>query len=459
MHRWQTGGDEMEFVEAIQKAGVVGAGGAGFPTHIKQNAEAEYLIINAAECEPLIETDKYLCRTFADRIVETVEKMAVHLKAGHKVIALKAKYKQEIKALRDAIDRQKAEVEIFEMGTYYPAGDEQIMVEQVTGRVVPERGLPLNVGCVVENVGTVLAIADALEARPVTEKYLSVTGAVKGPIMCLAPLGTPIEDVLKQAELLVKDYAVILGGPMMGKLKKDREAIQEAVVTKTTGNLLVLPQDHYLLKRGTMSVEKMMRQAAAACIQCRACTDLCPRQMIGHNVQPHRVMRNIWRQTSITDTAEFERIFGSAANCSSCGTCEMFSCPMGLSPRKMNDYAKVLLRERGIQPEKNQDPVQSPALNHRRIPTERLIARLDLSSYVSHGLPKLYKVTPEEVFVPLSQHIGKPAVPVVAAGDVVKRGDLIAEAAEGLSANIHTGVEGVVKEITPQGIRIGRREA
>ena len=173
MHHWQTGGDEMEFVEAIQKAGVVGAGGAGFPTHIKQNAAAEYLIINAAECEPLIETDKYLCRTFADRIVETVEKMAAHLKAGHRVIALKAKYKQEIKALKEAIDRQKAGVEIFEMGTYYPAGDEQIMVEQVTGRVVPERGLPLNVGCVVENVGTVpiceeeilLAVSDAVLER------------------------------------------------------------------------------------------------------------------------------------------------------------------------------------------------------------------------------------------------------------------------------------------------------
>lgn len=449
----------MEFVEAIQKAGVVGAGGAGFPTHIKQNAAAEYLIINAAECEPLIETDKYLCRTFADRIVETVEKMAAHLKAGHRVIALKAKYKQEIKALKEAIDRQKAGVEIFEMGTYYPAGDEQIMVEQVTGRVVPERGLPLNVGCVVENVGTVLAIADALEDKPVTDKYLSVTGAVKEPVMCLAPLGTPIEDVLRQAELLVKDYAVILGGPMMGKLKKDREAVREAVVTKTTGNLLVLPSDHYLMKRGTMSVEKMMRQAASACIQCRACTDLCPRQLIGHNVEPHRVMRNIWRQESITDAAKFERTFGSAANCSSCGTCEMFSCPMGLSPRKMNDYAKTLLRERGIQPEKNQEPVKSTALGHRRIPTERLIARLDLTQYVSHGQPKLYEVTPKEVFVPLSQHIGKPAVPVAAVGDEVKRGDLIAEAAEGLSANIHTGFEGVVKEITPQGIRIGRREA
>ena len=80
----------MEMVEAIQKAGVVGAGGAGFPTHVKLNAKAEYFIVNAAECEPLIETDKYLCRTYAERIVATVEKIAAHLEAAHAVIALKA---------------------------------------------------------------------------------------------------------------------------------------------------------------------------------------------------------------------------------------------------------------------------------------------------------------------------------------------------------------------------------
>lgn len=449
----------MEFVEAIQKAGVVGAGGAGFPTHVKQNAKAEYLIINAAECEPLIETDKYLCRTFADRIVETVVKTAAHLEAKHAVIALKAKYTREIEALEAAVKKADADVEIFKMRTYYPAGDEQVLVHQVTGRVVPERGLPLNVGCVVENVGTILAIADALEEKPVTEKYLSVTGAVKTPVMCLAPLGTPITEVLKKAELLTDDYVVIMGGPMMGKLQKDRAAIERAVVTKTTGNLLVLPADHYLLKRGTMPVEKMIHQAATACIQCRSCTDLCPRHLIGHHVEPHRVMRNIWRQASITDTAEFERAFGSAANCSSCGTCEMFSCPMGLSPRKMNDYAKTLLRERGIQPEKNQHPVALSAVDNRRIPTGRLIARLDLTKYEFHGLPELFKVEPQEVIVPLSQHIGKPAVPTVAVGDPVEKGDLIAGAAEGLSANIHTGFAGIVKEITPQSIRIGRREA
>ena len=92
----------MELIEAIKKAGVVGAGGAGFPTHVKLNAKAEYLIINAAECEPLIETDKFLCREFADRIIDTILLMGHHLEAQHIVIGLKAKYKAEIAALEKA---------------------------------------------------------------------------------------------------------------------------------------------------------------------------------------------------------------------------------------------------------------------------------------------------------------------------------------------------------------------
>ena len=111
----------MELIEAIKKAGVVGAGGAGFPTHVKLNAKAEYLIINAAECEPLIETDKFLCREFADRIIDTILLMGHHLEAQHIVIGLKAKYKAEIAALEKAIREKHAAVEIFPMRTFYPA--------------------------------------------------------------------------------------------------------------------------------------------------------------------------------------------------------------------------------------------------------------------------------------------------------------------------------------------------
>lgn len=444
----------MSFIETIKEAGIVGAGGAGFPTYVKLNAKAEYFIINAAECEPLIETDKYLCRTFPARIIKTAMQIAEHLEASHCVIATKAKYKKEIAALQEEIDRQGAKVEICGMRTFYPAGDEQVIVQEVTGRVVPERGLPLDVGCVVDNVGTVLSVADALEGKPVSEKYLSVTGAVKQTQMYHVPLGTPILEILEQAEVTESSYAVILGGPMMGKVLKTREEIQKAVVTKTTGNLLVLPKNHYLVKRTEVPRESMIHQAAAACIQCRMCTDMCPRFMLGHEVRPNMVMRNLWKADMLTDDGEFEQAFGSAVNCCSCGVCEMFACPMGLSPRKMNEYAKTLLRERGINPQKNRNPEAREEIQYRKIPTERLIARLGLTEYVSHDIPKEKELSVTTCRIPLSQHIGKPAMAAVQVGEAVEKGGLIARAAEGLSVNIHSGLGGIVKEVTDQYITI-----
>lgn len=444
----------MSFIETIKEAGIVGAGGAGFPTYVKLNAKAEYFIINAAECEPLIETDKYLCRTFPARIIKTAVQIAEHLEAAHCVIATKAKYKQEIAALREEIDRQKAKVEICEMRTFYPAGDEQVIVQEVTGRVVPERGLPLDVGCVVDNVGTVLSIADALEGKPVSEKYLSVTGAVKKTQMYHVPLGTSVLEILEHAEVIENPYAVIVGGPMMGKILRTKEEIKQAVVTKTTGNLLILPKDHYLVKRTEIPRESMLHQAAAACIQCRMCTDMCPRFMLGHEVRPNMVMRNLWKASMLTDDREFEKAFGSAANCCSCGVCEMFACPMGLSPRKMNEYAKTLLRERGINPQKNGHPEAREEIQYRKIPTERLIARLGLTPYVTHELPEEKELHVRECKLLLSQHIGKPAVAAVKVGEQVEKGALVAHAAEGLSVNIHSGLGGTVKEVTEQYIII-----
>lgn len=444
----------MEMLEAIKWAGVVGAGGAGFPSHIKLSAKAEWFLVNAAECEPMIETDKFICRTYPERIIRMVVRIAEHLEAAHAVIALKAKYQKEISALQTVIDQLSAPVTLYTMRSFYPAGDEQILVQQVTGRCVSERGLPLDVGCVVHNVGTVLAIADALEEIPVMDKYLSVTGAVKRPVMFRAPIGTSIREVITAADVTAEPYGVILGGPMMGKMLKTEEEIGAAVVTKTTGNLLVLPREHPLFERASFSVERMKRQAQTACIQCRMCTDLCPRYLVGHEVLPHMVMRNVWREATITDQNEYQRYFESAANCSSCGACELFSCPMGLSPREMNNYVKGQLREKGIQVKRNLTPEVRKAAGYHKIPAERLIARLGLSSYVTHEEPEFYEFKSQSCRIPLSQHIGKPAIPVVQAGSEVRRGTLIARAAEGLSANIYTGMDGIVTEVTKNSVRV-----
>lgn len=446
----------MSLIDTIKEAGIVGAGGAGFPTHIKLNTKAEYFIVNAAECEPLIETDKYLCRTFADDLIKGVMYISKHLEAKKSVIALKGKYKAEIAALKEAIEKNGADIEIFEMRTFYPAGDEQIMVQQVTGKSVPERGIPIEVGAVVNNVGTVLGIYNAVTGqKKTTEKYLSVVGEVKEPVMLKVPIGTSIRECIQAANPTISGYAVILGGPMMGRVVAEDNLIDQQFVTKTTGNIIVLPQDHYLIKRTKVSIDRIKHQTRSACIQCKMCTDLCPRYQIGHRIKPHLVMRNVWRENTIESNEEFEKCFGDAINCCDCGLCEMFSCPMGLSPRRVNQYMKGKLRERGITVEKNTQPKARPSVDLSKVPTDRLVARLGLGKYNGLHAHNCINLNPKEVFIPLSQHIGKPAKAVKAVGDTVYEGELIANADDtGLSANIHASINGTVKDITPLGIRI-----
>ncbi|MGL6199177.1 MAG: 4Fe-4S dicluster domain-containing protein [Lachnospiraceae bacterium] len=445
----------MKLIEAVKSAGVVGAGGAGFPTHVKLDTRARYFIINAAECEPLIETDKYLCRVFPDRLINGAMKISEHLGAAKTVIAIKGKYKAEIMALQEAIGRAGAEVNIFTMPAFYPAGDEQVIVQQVCGMSVPERGIPIDVGAVVDNVGTVLNIADALEGMNVTKKHLSVVGEVERNLMLHVSIGTPITECIRAAKATLDEYAVIAGGPMMGEmLTGDR--ISKAVVTKTSGNLLILPIDHYLVKRLELPMSSIRRRAKSACIQCRMCTDLCPRFNIGHQVRPHIVMRNLWREHLIEDSGEFERAFGSAVNCCGCGICEMFACPMGLSPQKVNDYMKGEIQRRGIVVEKNKSPVPRRDIDLSRVPTHRLLTRLGLAEYYGKPLEEgCAEIEPEVVQIPLKQHIGSPAVPVKNIGDTVRGGELIARTIEkGLSANIHASMSGLISDITDHYIEI-----
>ncbi|MDD3139172.1 MAG: 4Fe-4S dicluster domain-containing protein [Lachnospiraceae bacterium] len=446
----------MNLIETIKDAGIVGAGGAGFPTHIKLNTKAEYFIVNAAECEPLIETDKYLCRTFADDLIKGILLISKHLGAKKSVIVLKGKYKAEIDALNEAIIKNNADIEIFEMRTFYPSGDEQVIVQQVTGKTVPERGIPIEVSTVVNNVGTVIGIYNALtQEKKTVDKYLSVVGEVKEPTMLYVPIGTSIRECVQEANPTISNYAVILGGPMMGRVVADDHLIDQQFVTKTTGNIIVLPKDHFLIKRTQVSMDRIKHQTRSACIQCKMCTDLCPRYQIGHRMKPHLVMRNVWREHTIETNEEFEKCFGDAVNCCDCGLCELFSCPMSLSPRRVNGYMKGQLRERGITVEKNMTPTARQNLDLSRVPTDRLIARLNLAKYNGLHAHTCITLNPQNVFIPLAQHIGKPAIAIKTIGDKVQVGDLIAIADDtGLSANIHASINGTICDVTPLGISI-----
>jgi len=439
----------MNLTEAIKSAGVVGAGGAGFPTHVKLNTKAEYFIVNAAECEPLIETDKFLMRQRADDLVRGVEIISQEIGATKKYIALKAAYKTEIALLEEAIAKAGSDIKLHKMTYFYPAGDEQIIACEITGKSVPERGIPIAVGAVIDNVGTVLNIVDALDGKPVTDKYLSVVGEVRATVMLHVPIGTPVTECIEAAHPTIRDFAVIMGGPMMGKLYTEEEDIKRLTITKTDGNIIVLPKDHYLVERATLTVEHMQNQAKSSCIQCRMCTDMCPRYQTGHNMRPHLIMRNLYRVDNIESNDEFLRAFGEAANCSECGICEMFACPMQLSPRKANQFIKAKLRERNIDVPKLANPVARPDRELRKVPTDRLIARLGLTKYYGrHPQGDVIELSPEEVTIPLKQHIGAPATAVVKEGDTVKKGDLIGEIAEGkMGANVHASIDGVVVSV------------
>lgn len=452
--RRNCGGErKLSFLDTIKAAGVVGQGGAGFPTHVKLNTDkADYFIVNGAECEPLIETDKYLMRTRADDLVRGVELIAKELGATKKYIALKAVYKREIDLLEAAIARAGSDIRLHKMTYFYPAGDEQVIVCEITGKSVPERGIPIACGAVVDNVGTILSVLDAVErGRVVSDKYLSVVGEVEKPVMLHVPVGTSVRECVAAARPTIRNYGVIMGGPMMGNTVTDDAEIDKLVITKTDGNIIVLPKDHYLFRFAAIKPLSMKNQTRSACIQCKMCTDMCPRYQTGHNMRPNLVMRNLWRVDSSMDNEEFIRAFGDAVNCSECGICEMFACPMLLSPRKVNVYVKTLLRERGVDVPKILNPVPRDTMELRKIPTDRLAARLEISKYYGRHLASddALEVNPDTVVIPLKMHIGAPAAACVAVGDKVETGTLIGQIGDGkLGANVHASVVGTVESVS-----------
>ncbi|WDV45090.1 4Fe-4S dicluster domain-containing protein [Clostridiaceae bacterium M8S5] len=432
----------MELLDKIYNSGVVGVGGAGFPTHIKLNCQVEYLIINSAECEPLLEVDKYLMRQRSNQIIIAIEKMAESVKAEHMIIALKSKYKEEIKSLQNAIDDLKSNVKIHTFENFYPAGDEQVMVYEVTKRVIPAGGIPLDVGVVVNNVATVVNIYDAINDNPVVDKYLTVVGEVKEPKFLKAPIGLAVSEALKYCGGVVReDYKIILGGPMMGKII-DKEDAKTTYITKTLGSLIVIPADHYMVKRKLKPITQIINQARTACIQCKMCTDMCPRNLMGHQLRPHKIMRAMGAGVKNKDTLM------EALICSECGVCELYACPMGLSPRLVNAFIKNELRNNGVRYDRKPLNEVNQLREYRKVPVSRLISRLDLNIYKDTKLGEIENIKAQKVYIPLSQHIGKPASPVVKVGDIVEKGQLIGKIELGtLGANIHASISGKVCEV------------
>ena len=425
--------DMKELSSILQQNGIVGAGGAGFPTYAKLDQRAETIILNCAECEPLLRLHRQLLEKYAREIVDTFHLVGQAVGAKEVIIGIKKAYKQTIEAVESVIGEY-PEVRLGLLDEVYPAGDEVVLIYEVTGKVVRPGGLPIESGVAVFNVETIYNVWRAMNQQtPVVDKLVSVVAEVEHPVTVRVPIGTTIEEV------------VALAG---GTTVKGSQP-----VTKTTNAVLVLPQDHYLVKRKRSKSSIDMKRAAACCCQCSMCTDLCPRHLLGHPIQPHLFMR-----AATCKDVQQPNIFINTFFCCSCGVCELYSCPQELSPRTLMLEYKNGLRANGLRaPEVTAVPVGEER-SYRRVPMERLMSRLDLTKYNKEAPLDESVIPVKRVKIMLSQHIGAPASCVVKPGDMVVKGQMIAEPAKGLSVGIHASVNGLVSEVNEKYVVIETQE-
>ena len=355
-----------EIKKTIEDCGVVGAGGAGFPTHLKIDPRAKTIILNCAECEPLLCVDKYLLAHYTEEIFAALKQVSEVLDADV-VIAVKKAYKKTINSVNEKIQAY-PRFRLCLLENIYPIGDEIILIYETLGFVVPPGSLPIEAGCIVFNVETMYNVYHAITSnKPVTEKWVTIAGEVENPGVKQFPVGLTIHDAVKTAgDITSTNPAYILNGLMMGK-----KVLGTDFITKTTNVIFVL-SNHELAET---PFSTNLNRAASACCQCRACTDLCPRHLIGYPIEPHRIMRALGANDSTSDS------FMGVMHCSGCGICEKIACPQSLAPRELMNVFKNEFKKGGVKAAKLKTPQVSNMLPYRKVDQERLKIRLGLRKY------------------------------------------------------------------------------
>lgn len=427
-----------ELKDIAREYGVVGAGGAGFPSYAKMTDKADTVILNCVECEPLLKLHRQLLAMHAEEIIGMLDEVRETFGAKEAVIGVKDTHVHTIQIINDVL-KDYPRIRVCAVRATYPMGDEVILIYEATGRVIKPGGLPIDENVVVYNTETMYNLYRAAHMQiPVTNKLVSIVGEIDHPLTVRIPLGTTVKEAISLAGKITTEHpAYVMGGPMMGKL-----GTENTVITKTTNAIIILPEDHKMVRRinKNLSIEK--KRAASSCCQCRTCTEMCPRHALGHPIEPHRVMRALANH----DTSDLS-VYTNTAYCSSCGLCENYACPQGLSPRSVIAEFKNGLRAAGIRGEKPEVREVDPDRELKKVPVKRLKAKLGLYSY---DIPAPFidtTPTTKYVKIQMSQHIGAPAKPFVKEGETVKKGQKIADAAEGLSVAIHCSIDGVVEKV------------
>ncbi len=311
-----------EVVKAVQQAGVVGLGGAAFPTHVKLAPPKEYnvhtLIINGAECEPYLTSDHRTMAEYPDRVLFGIRVMMHAMGVKKCVVGIEKNKPDAVAAMRNAVPKD-LDVEILPLTVKYPQGAEKMLIQAVTGVEVPSGKLPVTVGVVVQNVGSVAAIAEVFETGlPLIERIVTVTGhGLVKPQNLIVPVGTKLRDLLAYCGGLTADAAeVILGGPMMGTAVANLDA---PVVKGTTGVVVLARHE----TRGA---------TVYPCIHCGRCLDACP------------VFLNPSHLGDLARVGRYEEMTGAhLADCMLCGSCA-YVCPSNIPLAQLFQLSKAALR-------------------------------------------------------------------------------------------------------------------
>ncbi|MGE5509094.1 MAG: electron transport complex subunit RsxC, partial [Chitinophagales bacterium] len=290
---------------AALAAGLVGLGGATFPAHVKLSPPADkpidLVIINGCECEPCLTSDHRLMVERPGEVLQGLLAIRKAVGANRAVVAVEDNKPDAVQALSCAARQLGRDIEVMALPTKYPQGAEKQLIFAVSGRKVPPGRLPLEVGVVVHNAGTAVALAEALATgRPLVERVVTVTGSlVREPKNLLVRLGTPVSALLDHCGLTGEPAKLVLGGPMMGLA----QASLDVPVTKGTSGILVL------------SAEEAQTPPAAPCIRCGRCAQVCPMNLLPLYLAKY-AERGLW--------AEAEG--AGAVDCIECGSCS-YSCP------------------------------------------------------------------------------------------------------------------------------------
>ena len=320
----------------------------------------------------------------------------------------------------------------------------------MTGRLIPPGGIPINVGVVVTNVETLANIARAADGKPVTHKTLTVAGAVRNPITITVPIGVSYRDCIEAAGgATTSDPVLCLGGLMMGETTTDLDR----PVTKTATGVIVLPRDHHVIERKLKPPTTKAKIGKSACDQCRYCTELCPRFLLGYQVEPHQVMRSL----AFTGTGA-ERWNEWAALCCACGLCTLYACPEQLYPKEACDDSKAALRKTDYKWSGKMDIKAHPMRDGRHVPIKSLVKKLHVGEYDVPAPMTHLELLVKQIHLPLKQSAGAPCLPVVKVGDTVKAGQAIAEPApKALGAIIHSPFAATVSAVTSDRITLTKK--